>query len=102
MDDADGRSIVNCKQGDIAVIVESAAGNEGKIVRCMELLPDLISTDKSGGVKRGPGWTLDISLPDWAGGHSNEIHDSKLRPIRDNPGTDETLTWCDVPSKVTA
>lgn len=28
---------MNCKQGDLAIIVKSLAGNEGKIVRCLEL-----------------------------------------------------------------
>lgn len=31
---------MNCKQGDLAIIIKSMAGNEGKIVQCLELLVD--------------------------------------------------------------
>ena len=29
---------MNCKKGDLAIIVSSSCGNEGKIVKCLELL----------------------------------------------------------------
>ena len=93
---------MNCKQGDIAVIVESGSGNEGKIVQCMELLQNITCFDKFGVETCGPAWVISMPLPDWAGELGHVIHDRQLRPIRDNPGADETLTWCDVPSKVTA
>ena len=32
--------MLNCKQGDLAVIVRSMAGNEGKIVQCPRLVFD--------------------------------------------------------------
>lgn len=29
---------MNCKQGDMALVIKSQAGNEGKVVTCLELL----------------------------------------------------------------
>jgi len=88
---------MNCKEGDLAIVVKSVCGNEGKVVRCLELHP--------AGFDRfapflGPIWVTDNNslagvwirsgLPAESG---NAIPDAYLRPIRDNPGEDETLTW---------
>lgn len=91
---------MNCKQGDLAIVVKSWAGNEGKIVRCI----------KYAGVQPWqdgedlPSWEIDIDLPGVYGPPENIIADEQLRPIRD-PGDDaqdETLTWLEVPNKETA
>lgn len=39
---------MNCKQGDMAVVIKSQAGNEGKVVTCLELMgsnPGLVQYD---------------------------------------------------------
>lgn len=91
---------LNCKQGDLAVIVRSIVNPEtvGMIVQCVKYEPSPIA---------GPAWKIDravapnvqigvfIHVADW-------IRDANLRPLRYNDGTDETLTWCDVPRKVAA
>lgn len=91
---------MNCVKGDLAVIVCNLhfPENIGRIVRCMQYKP---SSDGQ------PAWLVEglnaagkvvngsIVAGDWAS-------DSILRPLRDNPGTDQTLTWLDVPTKETA
>ena len=91
---------LNCKPGDLAVIVRSSAGNEGKIVRCLELIPADKWLAEDGRVNSAPTWRIDIALRGWAGDFSRFVRDEQVRPIRDNDGEDETLQW--VPRKVTA
>ncbi len=90
---------MNCKQGDLAMIVYSKCSPEliGSIVRCVRFEP---------GPTGKPAWRIDRKL------HSGKQvrpgltvegdwwEDSTLRPIRDQPGEDETLTWAPVPSTV--
>jgi len=95
---------MNCKQGDLAIVVRSVAGNEGKIVRCVRLmgptrlaLPDWKMVDPIC-------WEIDRHVFDCFGIQQKYFPDECLRPLRD-PGDDaqdETLTWLDVPSEVTA
>jgi hypothetical protein len=95
---------MNCERGDLAIVVKSIAGHEGRIVRCIRLaerreLADYLWPDV-------PVWVLDrelqmanvrgVLLPVWR----PLMRDSQLRPIRD-PGEDakdETLSWLPVPS----
>lgn len=95
---------MNCKQGDLAIVVRSSAGNEGKIVRCLRLIKSIIWVDVDGKGSRHPTWEIDVLLPDWSGIFTNYICDYQLRPIRD-PGddaVDETLIWLPVPVKEAA
>lgn len=95
---------MNCKPGDLAVVVKSWAGNEGRIVRVIRLCP---KTSKNPNIdSRGiltapePYWVIDQALPDFEGTLGKTFADSQLRPIRD-PGDDaqdETLSWLPVPS----
>lgn len=100
---------MNCKQGDLAFIVKSSAGNEGKIVRCAVFLGnyDFKATDNTelawGVVADG------LNLPSYTAGNHEwcrkygfdaVFSDSALRPIRDNDGQDETLTWAGKPKEV--
>ena len=70
---------MNCKQGDLAIVIHSAAGNEGKIVRCLRMV-------MGGGTwGYGPRWVTDpplrgTLLPVQA------VLDSCLRPIRGGEG----------------
>lgn len=80
---------MNCKQGDLAVLLWRSVAPEhhGRIVQCVRA--------------DGPWWTVTPELPIagqpgrfWSG-----VHDSALRPLRD-PGDDaqdETLAWKPVP-----
>lgn len=75
---------LNCKQGDLAVVVRSYAGNEGKIVRCMSL------TEYAGALGFGPRWFTEPTLFGvW--GEPQAPLDACLRPLRDTEGEDEML-----------
>lgn len=90
---------LNCKPGDLAVIVgaDSLKENIGGLVEVIE-------------------WVVGRSEPTWRvktlqklrrrdgffveAGSYGKCRDSRLRPLRDNDGEDETLQW--VPRKVEA
>jgi hypothetical protein len=84
---------VNCKPGDLAIVVRCAVDKAviGQIVKTKQLLLNW----------REPVWVLEEPLRSKATGFDNrKIADSCLRPIRDNDKEDETLTWA--PRKETA
>ena len=91
---------LNCRPGDLAFYVGVTSPKDvGLIVRCVKYV----------GLRRGrcgtalPMWEISPKLPNgiatkpWCA-------DKALRPIRDQPGDDETLTWAGLPqpSKETA
>ena len=81
---------MNCKKGDLAVIVRSDAGNEGKIVRCLRYEPWF--SQRVGEPPRWiESWLIDKPLFGWAGDVTHHIEDYKLRPLRDSDGEDEVL-----------
>ena len=87
---------MRCKPGDLAVVVKSTAGNEGKIVRCIRLMTS--QECDAFGYRRGPIWKVEGVLKthryngtEWA--LTDCCPDEILSPIRD-PGddaVDETL-----------
>lgn len=86
---------LNCKPGDLAIVVRSAAGNEGKIVQCLKVHPSGV-----GGLFRfyGPVWEIDRPLKTLrktpvgtVEGERFFAPDICLHPIRDNDGEDEML-----------
>jgi len=77
-------SKLNCKQGDLAIVVRSAAGNEGKIVRCVKL------TKGGGALGYGPRWRTEPVLIG-SNGMPRPPLDACLRPLRDSDGEDEVL-----------
>lgn len=85
--------MLNCKQGDFAIIVKSAAGNEGKIVRCLHLVPN--GTDNCW--YQGVRWKVDCKIKTLHkstltdAGFITSIADSQLHPLRDQDGEDEML-----------
>jgi hypothetical protein len=96
---------MNCKPGDLAIIVDSDAGNEGLIVRVIQLdyhSSSLPTVDRKGKrIPPTPYWEIDRYIQDFEGGLHKTIADFQLRPIRD-PGEDakdQTLEWLPVPSK---
>mgnify|MGYP006921370785 CR=1 FL=1 len=92
---------MNCKPGDLAVIVRSQGNNAGRIVQCVRLhisqahdvdgVPLLLTAS-------GPRWVIDRPLP----GNLQTVPDAILRPLRDSDGEDETLTWAGKPESVAA
>lgn len=98
---------MNCKQGDLAIIVRSLAGNEGRIIRCVKYVPQLRYRFLDGTQETKPGWLMDEALPTiLADEKSPYIWDCWLRPIRD-PGDDAVdemvkLVPLPTPSEVTA
>lgn len=94
---------MRCKVGDLAVVVKSYSGNEGKIVRCVEFFPARRYRLPSGELTHAlDGWRTEPRLPAFDGTPAICTPEEHLRPIRDNPGADETLTWADKPERVTA
>lgn len=93
---------LRCKPGDLAV-TSGLRGNEnnGRIVQVLEFMP------LHGG---GPTWLCRAyGSPmecftfegEYAGHHQvRPILDSRLTPIRDQPGEDETLAWAPVPGQL--
>lgn len=102
---------MNCKQGDLAVIVYSPSNplNIGRFVRCIQLVPERGSVD-------GRHWYVPVGTVTWLvetdgspitwGPHGyvqrRAYADHCLRPIRDNDGEDQTLTWAPKHEGVTA
>lgn len=92
---------MNCKQGDLAIVVFSHCGNEGRIVRCIRMLR-WDEKAELGFDPSWPMWEVDTCLMDTWGDESRTAVDAYLRPIRDSEGDDETLTWVGRPEEVTA
>ena len=69
---------MNCVKGDIAVITEGHLA--GFIVLCVEFSKSTHGKDA---------WIIDRALQ----GRYKRVTDRVLKPLRDNPGEDETLTW---------
>jgi hypothetical protein len=78
---------MNCKKGDLAIIVKSMAGNEGKIVTCLEFDPAVLFV---GGIF--PAWRVDRLLPTDQGRLDSWVPAAWLRPIRPGDMEDETPT----------
>lgn len=81
---------MNCKQGDLAIIVKSSNGHQGKIVRCLERY-----NGPWAGLVHTPGWKIDVGLR-----YANNpclwpyLADYALRPIR--PQSDDAHDPADV------
>ena len=92
---------MNCKQGDLAVIVRSFANNEGKIVRCQRLhsseIRDLDGMYFYNGLG-GPHWVIEGDVFSAEGFRIFTVADACLRPLRDNDGQDEMLRMVGLPA----
>jgi hypothetical protein len=88
---------MNCKPGDLAIVVSPRAKNAGKIGRCVSRY------DGPWLDGEGPGWVLDGTVlyrHDGTRKRINVIMDKWLRPIRDNDGEDEMLRIAGKPREV--
>ena len=92
---------MNCKHGDLAVIVRSVARNEGKIVRCLRLHSsedfDLYGGYIRSGGPRGVRWVIEGCVFSLEGSRLFTVADAQLRPLRDNDGQDEMLMLVGLP-----
>lgn len=99
---------MNCRPGDLAVIVKSFCGQEGRLVVVHYFVP---TATFEGGYTLSECWTCKgVGTPLKGETYSGHFYpgfgvlaDFQLRPIRD-PGddaTDETLAWLPVPHKET-
>lgn len=88
---------MNCKQGDLAIVVKSYGGHEGAIVRCVRISEYKSFYRPDGKIVNFDAWELDRKFMGWDGGMTNICPDEYLRPIRPSEGADETLTWKAVP-----
>ena len=93
---------MNCKQGDLAIIVRSNSGHEGKILRCVKFLPQHHWRSPDLSTFFEDGWETDTHLKSWAGDVHCNYPDSQLRPIRDQDGEDEMLRIAGKPERMTA
>jgi hypothetical protein len=94
---------MNCKPGDLAVFVRSAAGNVGKIVRCLRLATSAEIEAKNHIPDMGPVWIIDRELPRQRTPAALAL-DCILRPIRPQPddAVDEVIQRIGTPHKETA
>lgn len=99
---------MNCKPGDLAVIVVPASFDQflsGKVVQVAADGVCDIGTMRVVGDSMGHAWMCHFDRP-WKHPDTPKpiakcwIYDSWLRPIRNNDGEDETLTWAGKPSDI--
>jgi len=83
---------MNCKPGDLAIVINSCAGNEGRIVRCIRLTEYSGQTLPDGGRENCAVWEIDKPLPDFLGLYGLYIGDYQLRPLRGLPGNEHFVT----------
>lgn len=82
---------MNCKPGDLAIVVKSFAGNEGKIVRCIRLRGEKPCTMPGRAATPVLSWEIDRPLVGWDGSIGETIPDWQLRPLRGDVGSDERI-----------
>lgn len=88
---------MNCKQGDIALIVRSNSGNEGRVLTCLRLASFAEVRAESLYLWRGPVWVTDAVLSCNDGGTTRLYPDERLKPLRDSDGEDEMLRLAGLP-----
>jgi hypothetical protein len=89
---------MNCKQGDLAVIVRSERGNEGKVLTCLRLATFSEVNAEGFTAWRGPVWVTDANIPCAYGYATSLFPDSRLKPLRDGEGEDEMLRLVGLPN----
>lgn len=89
---------MNCKPGDLAMVVESFAGNEGKIVRCVRLRGEKLCTTPGRGAALVLSWEIDRPLVGWDGSIGETIPDWQLRPLRGSLDCDKRIAELATPN----
>lgn len=90
---------MNCKPGDLAIVVRSAAGNLGKVVRCIRLATEAEKHELCF-FQREAMWFTDTPMTSTWGCVDTLMFDAYLRPIRDSDGEDEMLRIVGKPETV--
>ena len=93
--------MLNCKPGDLAIVVRSYAGNEGKILTCVRLAS--VSEQRALGYSvelEGPMWVTDRATVNTAGKTDFLMPDDRLRPLRGGSSEDEVLRLVGRPAHV--
>ena len=100
---------LNCKVGDLAIVVRSQMGNAGKIVKVISPSSNGWKSSDGRTWQQLPGdgvmWIVEcaggLAFQDSSGRRgvlkARPFRDADLRPIRDQPGEDETLNWVGLP-----
>ena len=89
---------MRCKVNDLAIVVRSALGTStGLILRCTRLSPESGLLNLDGSFEYGPVWETDNYGLALCGNTHNLWMDADLRPLRDDPGADESLRWAGLP-----
>lgn len=92
---------MNCKQGDLAVVVRAVnRKNIGKLCRCLKLIHGKLFIDPDGVARPYDTWETDAKFHCWDGSNTRYVQDEKLKPIRDSDGEDEMLRITGKPSKI--
>lgn len=81
--------MTRCRPGDLAVYVGRDVDFLGRTMTVVREDPEAFR--HTGCVA----WVVDPPMPSkrWPGMFADGVFDSALRPLRDNDGQDETLTW---------
>ncbi len=77
---------LNCKAGDLAVVVRSFTGNEGRVMRVIRF----VGACSMG--RTDDWWETDTETTGCFGTTNKLFPDNQLRPIRDNPGNEHWVT----------
>lgn len=89
---------MNCQKGDLARVISN---QETKTLGIADCIVTVIDPEA---VPGGPGWKTSPQLRcrcnPFCLREIEAIGDAVLRPIRGQPGADETLSWVDVPSSL--
>lgn len=71
---------LRCKPGQLAMIIKSSVGNEGKVVRCLRLRPH---SEFNFPTEFGPVWEVDTLLLTSHGNWVPAMYDAWLMPLND-------------------
>lgn len=79
---------MNCKPGDLAIVVQSNAGHAGKILTVLRLATRQEIINLGYRPPPFPVWVTDRDFCDVYGNSDNTIGDPQLRPLRGEPGNE--------------
>lgn len=88
---------MNCKQGELAIYLGKHATARGMVV-----VVGRPATANEVDNAALPAWHISPPLPKMDGSFAKVASDVALRPIRDQDGQDESLSWAKKPSEVAA
>ena len=98
---------MNCQKGDLAIIVRSKCGNEGRIVRCLEYVGKGVHVDATDGTQMyfdRDLWRIDQvinSINNHTGivRQTYHCHDDVLRPLHGDVTDDDVATTFSINTK---